>query len=369
MSVTRSNNWKKFALLVASLLFMEGVARVYVRWVAPTPIRHQFSVFEDLPSKERRVTPHPYLGYTNTPSYQRDAVHHNSLGWRGPETTLDKPEGTFRILAMGGSTTYTEAVADDAKTFPAQLQRILHEEHGLTQIEVINAGIPGYNSWESLINLCVRGLEMGPDLVIIHHGANDVHSRFVRPGTYRADNRGRRKAWDWQKLSWMEENLTLYRILTRLKRGTHIGLEPFVDASDYVGPFSTYGEPELQFDTLLDQHPPTHFQNNLRNMAAICREHEVAVLLTTWAWCPYFEKDYASFPFYQRGFREVNQTVLDLAKTKELPAFDFASQMSQNRNHWHDGRHVNEAGSLLKAQLFAAYLVESNLIQASHKRP
>ncbi len=360
--------WPKILLVGFGLLVTEGLARVYVRWIAPTPIRHQFSVFEDVPPRERRVSTHPYLTYVNTPGYTQGDKHHNALGWRGPETTLTKPEGTFRILALGGSTTYTEAVGADRETFPAHLQRLLREEHGYSTVEVINAGVPGYNSFESLINLCFRGLEMEPDLVLIHHGANDVHCRFVRPGHYRADNRGRRKAWEWEDLSWLEQHSTMYRIVKRLHKGSHIGLEPFVDADTYIGPYSQYEDPNLAFDKLLDEHPPTHYRNNLRNMAAICAEHGVECVLTTWAWCPGFEHDYASFDFYQRGFRELNAVVRSLAADKELPCFDFASQMSQEKRYWHDGRHVNRDGSLLKAQLFAKYLVNNHLSGAESTR-
>lgn len=358
----QSSRWPKIALLLATLLGLEISARVYVGTIASLDLRKKFSIYEHLPGHERRVTAHPYLAYANTPNYQKGAKQHNQLGWRGPETTLSKPEGTFRILVLGGSTTYTEAVGDNAETFPAQMQRLLQEEHGFPQVEVINAGVPGYNSWESLVNLCFRGLEMEPDLVLVHHGANDVHTRFVRPGTYRADNRGRRQAWQWGELSWAEEHLTLYRILKRLGQGTHIGLELYVDAPDLIGPYSDYEDPALAFETLLAAHPPTHFRNNLRNMAAICQEHGATFLLTTWAWCPHFEKDYAGFDFYQQGFREMNDVVLSLSQERGWPCYDLASQMPQDIALWADGRHVNAKGALTKASLFANFLSTSSLI-------
>ena len=40
--------------------------------------------------------------------------------------------------------------------------------------EVINAGIPGWTTAESLINLHFRVLELSPDMVIICHAVNDT---------------------------------------------------------------------------------------------------------------------------------------------------------------------------------------------------
>ena len=49
------------------------------------------------------VQPMPYLNYIPSPDYP----DHNRLGYRGPEITIPKPEGVFRIVAIGGSTTYS----------------------------------------------------------------------------------------------------------------------------------------------------------------------------------------------------------------------------------------------------------------------
>ncbi len=359
----QSRWWIKLGLLCASLLLCEGAARLYVAYLATPEARRKFSVYEDLPQLERRVTPHPYLCYVNTPGYRRGERSHNQLGWRGAEIPIEKAASEFRLVTLGGSTTYTEGVGDDAQTYPALLQNHLHEV-GRTHIRVINAGVPGYNSWESLINLCFRVLELEPDLVMVHHGANDVHCRLVESGHYRPDNRGRRRAWAFPRLSWPERHCTLIRLFKRWNQSSHIGLEPFVDASTYIGPYSRYDE--AYFNKLLDEHPPVHFRNNLRNIAAVCAEHEVVLVLATWAWCDQFAGDYAGFAFYQRGFKEMNDVVRELASEKGLPLYDFRHEMSNDRRYWRDGRHVNEAGSLLKAQLFAEYLLSSNLLDEAN---
>jgi hypothetical protein len=42
--------------------------------------------------------------------------------------------------------------------------------------------------------------------------------------------------------------------------------------------------------------------------------------------------------------------------------FDFAAVMPKEATYWADGRHVNEAGAVVKARLYAEFLHEQGLI-------
>jgi hypothetical protein len=66
----------------------------------------------------------------------------NSAGYRGAERETRKNAGTYRILAVGGSTVYGAAVSDD-ETYPAQLERELNRS-GRGRFEVWNAGTCAY---------------------------------------------------------------------------------------------------------------------------------------------------------------------------------------------------------------------------------
>jgi len=50
-------------------------------------------------------------------------VHLNSEGFRGPEFSKSKPENTFRIFTVGGSTTFGSGVLDD-QTWSYYLQEM-----------------------------------------------------------------------------------------------------------------------------------------------------------------------------------------------------------------------------------------------------
>lgn len=56
------------------------------------------------------------------------------------------------------------------------------------------------------------------------------------------------------------------------------------------------------------------------------------------------------------------EIIENVAAQRNVPLFDFASAMPTDRQHWADGRHVNEEGALLKAELFAAFIDKQELI-------
>lgn len=97
----------------------------------------------------------------------------NSLGFRGAEFTKHKPTGVIRIACLGASTTFCAEASSNDMAWPAQLERLLNERHG-ERFQVINAGVPGYSTDQSAINLRERVLPLDPDLVIVYHGNNDM---------------------------------------------------------------------------------------------------------------------------------------------------------------------------------------------------
>ena len=96
-----------------------------------------------------RTIPHPYLAYALKPSWKSDPeaaqqASHNALGFRGKETTREKPPGVFRIVTLGGSSVYGQSESKDGAVWSARLEEILGVQRPGSRIEVINAGCPGY---------------------------------------------------------------------------------------------------------------------------------------------------------------------------------------------------------------------------------
>ena len=99
----------------------------------------------------------------------------NSLGFKGPEIEVPKPESTFRILTIGDSCTFNPA--RDSDSYPRHMERKLREladtDH---RIEIVNGALPGYNI--ERVNLRIDELLAAePDLVTIYIGWNRTIGR------------------------------------------------------------------------------------------------------------------------------------------------------------------------------------------------
>jgi lysophospholipase L1-like esterase len=116
----------------------------------------------------------PYSGHLWLPGYEGKWLSINQMGYRGPhEFEMPKPEGVYRIVMIGGSAAFGVGVHDE-ETIEYYLQDLLNRQHD-QPVEVINAGMTGYNSTQELTLLAVHILDLDPDLVIIYDGHNDLY--------------------------------------------------------------------------------------------------------------------------------------------------------------------------------------------------
>ena len=101
----------------------------------------------------------------------------NDLGFRGhePDPALDGDAG-LRVVCLGDSFTFGWGVEDD-ETYPVRLEAALaaaRERAGAGPAEVLNVGLPGYNTWQEhrLYEKLVRS--MAPDVVVLGWYLNDL---------------------------------------------------------------------------------------------------------------------------------------------------------------------------------------------------
>jgi len=100
-----------------------------------------------------------------------------------PETfEKNKSKSTFRIFALGGSTT-AGFPFDYQVPFPQQLKFLLSEKYPENNIEVINLGLSAINSF-SILDLIPEVLNKEPDLILIYMGHNEFYGVYGSASSY-----------------------------------------------------------------------------------------------------------------------------------------------------------------------------------------
>jgi lysophospholipase L1-like esterase len=356
--------------LFALVLLAEGGAAAWVKFAqARFDPKGASIVGEMIYLEGGRAVPHPYLNYIPMPNYHHgdknpSVTKHNSLGFRGADFPVKKPPGVFRILMLGGSATYGVRILNDSQTIPAQLEEKLRQR-GYTQVQVINGGVFGYSTAESLIELQFRGLELSPDMVIMYEGVNDLHNRYVPPALFHGDNRGSVKVWDGGRLPWWT-NFYLGKLFVR-----RLGmLDEFYNFDYLIRPAVYLGHTAkgsvtngVNYVELLKQNTPVFYLQNLLSMYAICKIRGIQLVLASYGYSlEMSEGGYLRTKNYLAGLNQTNDAARTFAKKYSLPFLDFQAEVPKDAKYWSDEFHMNETGAPLGAEVFSAFLSKSRLI-------
>ncbi|MCC6612771.1 MAG: hypothetical protein IT320_04785 [Anaerolineae bacterium] len=299
----------------------------------------------------------PYLNFVPNPAL--DDV--NERGYRGALAAIPKPDGVYRIVALGGSTTYGHGLTED-ESWPRQLEHLLREEHGLAQAEVVNLGAPGYFSLDSAVNLATRGLAHEPDLVIVYHGINDAIVRmFQAPDCYVSASPLIGMGLDrgiWQYSGDDLPSSTLYRLV-----GLRLGW--MTDPAVYRDRLHTTGfcppEPGTNPLDLLDANPPVYFERNLRSITAMGQSAGAKVALSTFAWDTATaqaaldaDPSLLQAAAMLRAIAEQNALIPQIADDTGALALDLAAELGQGDYFQGDQVHQTAAGAHRQAEIYAA---------------
>ena len=309
--------------------------------------------------------PHPHLSTVLKPGFVRKpvpgsqsyATRINSLGMRGKEMTVEKPPGVFRILCLGGSTTYGTATSESRFSYPAQLERMLNSvaPEGV-RYEVGNCGVPGYLTNDSLINLQLRLLDYEPDALLVYHAAND--SRPIQASGFKSDYSHMRTPWSDEKLSATELFLMRYwRTFARLTRGT--------DPEEQLRAMGTH----ILVPDYRELHVPSHvgvppkgllaFRRNIKSIVGVARENGIQTVLQTFAVCP--SRFRPGNEHFFGTIRELNKVLRTFASDSDVPIIEIAEELHNRGDLYDDWMHLNDEGSREHAKLIFSALREQGL--------
>lgn len=330
-------------ILVLSAFFVlcEGGARL---WYLQHGIPFWATSTENVSTLYDRT--HPYLPVVlakNTHLSRSAEIQTNSLGFRGPEVEQPKPSGRIRIVALGGSTTFGVA-ADEATTWPELLRAELESRLPQTNLDVVNAAVPGYNSMESLLNLVTRVLPLEPDYVIVYHAYNDMKA-YVRARSFEPDYS------DWRNRDNPHDTLH-YRL--RHQSRFYFGLSNLLAKRSKRASKSNARPPA----DLSHEEPITSFHRNLFNIATLARAHGATPVLATFNLA--LDADMATrstLGLDDAQTRELgaryNKAIRELAAELNVPLVDVEAAVPDTKEAHIDLCHFTEAGRRLVARAFA----------------
>ncbi|NLJ06365.1 MAG: SGNH/GDSL hydrolase family protein [Sphingobacteriales bacterium] len=158
-------------LISFSLILLEALSLIALK------INTGYWLFTELHNPNAELfKPNPYMVSEPIPGaclHIRGITYtHNSLGFRNKE--FKKGKNKFRIIAIGGSTTYGTGVSDH-QTWPYYLDSLLEPK-----AEVLNFGVSGHSTVEHLAQSFLIVPDYHPDAVILLCGLNDLRNCFIK---------------------------------------------------------------------------------------------------------------------------------------------------------------------------------------------
>lgn len=398
-----SNRFKSILGNAVAALGTTLIMLLVAEWVATYWLMHyssqdQFRQFATLSQNEKRFAsegesaskyhPHRFLGYTPSPNYTRGKNYHNANGYRGESIPPVKSPDEFRIVCVGGSTTYTSSVENPSDAYPAVLEKQLHD-HGYLNVRVINAGAEGWSSWESLVNVNFRVLDLDPDMVIIYHAVNDVISRVVwPPEAFQADRSGSTRHFAGKHRAetfWERRTLVRIAMISQGKWSSPLELRNAFDEILPTNRFWTFYAqykagtyPEKFFaktpiETILSTNTTEYFRRNMESMVASCEQQGVTSVLATFKVNRDFGSDGSAdssvvaavtHPAIVAAIEEHNEVTRSIGDRLDVPVFDFSEVFPSSPEFFADPVHLTIEGAREKGVLFAQFLVDEKLVNS-----
>ncbi len=174
-----------FLALLIELLSYVAVVHVFDNALGGRAERHLYSSIR---------------GHELNPDYRRDfdtggeRIHSDQGFRRDTSVALPKPQDTYRIFLMGGSTAY--AIGSQGSVYPEHptltnqetvshfleqdLRAQLQDEMPGVNIEVINAGVAAYHSFQHVLYFYETLYEYEPDMIVFLDGHNDFYNVGVK---------------------------------------------------------------------------------------------------------------------------------------------------------------------------------------------
>jgi lysophospholipase L1-like esterase len=343
-------------LMLAGVLgFLEAAGAIFYYLILPAQRRQVVQVALGIRDPDlnsvARYRPHPYLNYMGNPDYvtpEGEKIHHE-IGIRRTDVELtEKPDGVFRVLAMGGSTTFGLFVPEARNVWPGLVGLALAETFG-ADVETVNAGIPNFSTFE-LIGFAALWLpELEPDLVLVHTGFNDAFTVGF-PDEGGPDNTTFRHSWSYRPLpSAVRTAMRVSYFLRALGTGwlsrNGYAIGDMTPAMQYPIPTDDEVLQNLEGAT------GKYFRRNLEALIVLIRRAGAEPVLVNMPINPKFEEtDHIYYAAVAEAVKRNNRIMSEVAERYGVTLVDLYSPM-RDPEIYIDAAHVAKGGMMQKARI------------------
>lgn len=358
-----------FLLLTSTTLFL---IEITIRFFVFKKNSVYTEAYENLIKGEPKFTAQPYLNYINNPNFiNGGGVHEvNRSSIRNTsQTSLKKPAHVYRILFLGGSTTFGEL--DVNNTFPALLEQSFNRQIKTlnikyAQVECLNAGLPSGTSAEILTHYLFKLNYLNPDLIVIHAGVNDaITYLFLGSSTYHPDYHTTRIVFqDIEPLSpllrYLLVSKTVGFLVLRFMYGDNMSSLRenlfFESKNKQKNEWFTFGNDSMfspQYNA---------FYNNIKNLLTIAKAKHQKVLLVSDVVNEHEAHNFALSDSVKavimNGLQKHKEFLYSLSHEFSVPVCYLKSEnFPSGMFPAGDGIHVNEKGEKEKARLIEEYIL------------
>lgn len=327
----------------------------------------------------------PFLEHRLRPFYERSyengAVRVNALGLRGDDISFAKPKDVFRIVCIGESTTFGLGSSSNDYTYPALLEKYLRgrQNNPALKIEVINAGIPSYTSFQCYELLGMELIALKPDAVIIFTGWNEIGASMSSEW-----NNDYRYGFRYQ--GFREQNKNFFQF---------IRLDDLLNNSYFVKWLRKQAEharaalhlpqppahlPKVYYSGNIEDVAMDVWENNLRNMISLAKANGIRVILFTWPQLPNIKYDAHNLSEivsevprakiilddefrreWNSRYKKYQDRLAVIANEEKVYIVDAAGKFLKLNNLplYYDDLHLSDAGNKVLAEELGRFIVEN----------
>lgn len=293
------------------------------------------------------------------------SIHVNGRGFRGNEIDPGNKSGRVRIVFLGGSQVFDYHGSDWPALVGDELRTLGYD------VEVINAGVPGHTTFDSLGKVVSDVWTLQPDILVLCQAWNDIrYFPSLSPATpYRGLAPKVALSWyrDWRLYPGGIDRLLSYSAIYRQFRW---GIGQFL----YHGERDPINQPAPNDPNAkaFDEWGPKQYRLNLELMATlaktiraelvICKQAHLAVPGGTGA-DQEAARDYGRRNIgldqaeLMRAFQVTYALDEEVARERGIRILDMDQALSGRKEFFHDGIHFSRAGSRAASNLVAQALL------------